>query len=96
MRHTEYLAPRTIEEWLHLIPYEPARQQALDNFKIIGFGNSLVYTLYDALHFAFPWHNTPEGKEYWSKIYTAIKRSYHSIKLKPQITQEPTTMCMVN
>lgn len=87
-----HLAPRTIEEWLHLIPFEPARQQALDAFKEQGYPNKKVDSLFRALYRSFTWNITNEGFVYWTRIYISITHSYGSIKIKTP--QEPPTMGM--
>lgn len=85
------LRPRSIEEWLHLIPYEPVRQQAWDNFIKQKYNNSVVNRLDEAINKGFVWNQTPEGFQYWGNIYIRILNMYDSIKIK---SQEPPTMGM--
>lgn len=59
-----------------LLGLEPSiRRLALDNLQAhpTGIANTRVYKLSDAVKVGFYWRDTPQGKEYWKKIYTSLE-----------------------
>lgn len=56
-----------VVEWLSLLD-EPHKSQALDNV-IEGRGERMLSLMSDAINMAFTWSETPQGREYWDKIY---------------------------
>lgn len=86
-----HLKPRTVREWLELIPFDRARKEAIENCQKTSylFGVS-VYNLSDALHYAFVWSETDQGVQYWWSVRSSIIRMEESAKPK----QEPPTMGM--
>jgi len=52
---------------------EPERTQAKNNFDIERAINFVIpKTTFDAVIIGFYWPNTPEGLEYWEKIYVNV------------------------
>lgn len=74
-----HLKPRTIKEWLELIPFDRARREALENISCIDIE---VNSLSKALGYSFRWANTVQGYDYWENLYDAICNMEQSIKLK--------------
>lgn len=82
-----HLKPRTIREWLDLIPFDRARREAIDLCeKDVPYTGYLVKnSLSGALVEAFVWPH-----DCWCDLHDQIIRMEESIKIK----QEPTTMGM--
>lgn len=78
------LSPRTIREWLELIPFDRARKEAIYNSENHGHyaSNRIARNLSEALFGAFVFSKTKQGHIYWRSIYTAIDRMEKSVKLK--------------
>ena len=76
-----HLKPRTIREWLELIPFDRARREAIDNLDTY---TSDVYhrCLSDAIAAAFRWSTTPQCGKYWEDLRDSIRRMEQSVKLK--------------
>ena len=68
----------TIKSQLDLIDHSEVREKALSNLiamneDSIGVAFSPITTIATAIAGAFPWHSSPEGFEYWLKIYRGYK-----------------------
>lgn len=61
----------TIKEWLSGEFGEPYQTQALANLKPEN-ENIKVPSLHRALLDAFSWETSPEGFDYWNKIYAVL------------------------
>lgn len=84
-----HLAPRTIREWLDLIPFDRARKEAIilcEKDKPYT-GNEKVSSLSTALEGAFCW-----DEEYWCDLHKKILHMEQSVKLKNN--EEPPMMGM--
>jgi hypothetical protein len=80
-QNNPHLAPRTIREWLELIPFDRARKEAIENLD--EFKSDLTMrTLSASLFFGFNWDFTFEKYRYWERLYWAIIRMEQSVKLK--------------
>lgn len=85
-----YLSPRTIREWLELIPFDRARREAIanhENIPLKGYINHKFDTLSEALTSAFSWSESPqethgENKDYWIDVCMCIESMEQSVKLK--------------
>lgn len=73
-----HLKPRTIKEWLELIPFDRARREAFENVN----NNYNRDSLSRALLAGFDWSETDQGHQYWQNLYTAIHNMEKSVKLK--------------
>lgn len=76
-----HLAPRTIREWLELIPFDRARKEAIENLHIRN-NDIIAKGLVSALYGAFTWSDSPQGSDYWSNVCDTIKNMEQSVKLK--------------
>lgn len=78
---------KTIKKWLETLP-EPYRSQALKNFEndhdYKEYINESRSELSSALNWAFHWDQTPEGKEYWSKLYYDCQRPEFLTIIEPK------------
>lgn len=61
---------KTIKEWFNDLP-EDVREKALRNTDDLRL-ESTELSLKSALIGAFAWEDTPEGGDYWGKIYTSL------------------------
>lgn len=77
-----HLAPRTIREWLELIPFDRARKEAIDNFEKQGHKNTITKSLSDAFDYPFRINLTPQGSTYWIEFRNSIWHMEQSVKLK--------------
>lgn len=59
-----------IDEWLKTLP-NGWRQRAIANVDE-GLKNQMAGSLHGALGCAFQWENSPEGSEYWGRLYDSI------------------------
>lgn len=79
-----HLKPRTIKEWLELIPFDRAKREALENYKCEIEDEET--SLSSALSGAFCWSDTKQeegqGHKYWYDLYFTLRRMEKSIKLK--------------
>lgn len=74
-----HLAPRTIREWLELIPFDRARKEAIELCnKYYHSDTRKPKTLSSAL-FELPWDSE---RLYFREVYYAIRRMEQSVKLK--------------
>lgn len=91
-----HLSPRTIREWLELIPFDRARKEAIEKYEKDGnhFRENLQWFTYPSLSksliYGFGWGDSDE-LEYWRRLYNSIKNMEQSVKLK---NQEPPMMGM--
>lgn len=78
-----HLKPRTVREWLDLIPYENARRWAIENYDPkLSSESFMCPKLSRALDAAFNWRKSKQKEKYWVSVYYAIKRMEGSVKLK--------------
>ena len=68
----------TIKAQLDFITDPVVREKALSNLiamneDSIGVAFSPITTIATAIAGAFPWHSSPEGFDYWLKIYRRYK-----------------------
>jgi hypothetical protein len=89
MQNNTHLAPRTIREWLELIPFDRAKKEAIQNYDpnyVNRYGKDItiikVSNIYYALQEAFQWSVTAQKYTYWDDIWHSLKRMESSIKLK--------------
>jgi len=89
-----HLKPRTIREWLDLIPFDRARKEAIENYdqKYVDshVSGDICYSLSMAIKKAFKWYESPQNATYWFTLIATIISMEDSIKLK----QDPPTMGM--
>lgn len=67
---------KTIKEWLEMLN-EPERSEALDNCDndYPYTGHAECESLYDSLSDGFIYYKTPQGHNYWQKIYNSLKNN---------------------
>lgn len=82
MANNPHLAPRTIREWLELIPFDRARKEAIENYDDEFYAKKEVNCLSYALIYAFSWRESKQGISYWSNLYGSISHMEISVKLK--------------
>lgn len=86
-----YLSPRSVIDWLRLIPFERARQEAIENWgnpKLRHNGivtNKIYPALSQALEDAFYWPGAPQGNEYWTQLWLCITSMERSVRAKETI-----------
>lgn len=63
----------TILNWLETLP-SPIRERAIENCRVSFNGDTTVVkkSVGDALVAAFSWENSPEGLDYWNRIYEGL------------------------
>lgn len=76
-----HLSPRTIREWLELIPFDRARKEAIENTRQ-SFKIKYDITVSFALYVAFDWSNSIQGNDYWYDLHKALKNMEQSVRLK--------------
>lgn len=78
-----HLKPRTIREWLELIPFDRARREAIDNYDYDPlYSEKLFQSVSHALQCAFYWDETEQGCDYWRDLNISLQRMEQSVKLK--------------
>lgn len=75
-----HLSPRTVREWLELIPFDRARKEAIE---LCNLNKDIItHNLSSAIIGGFDW---PTDKvHYWGNIHQSIIRMEQSVKLKNQ------------
>jgi hypothetical protein len=81
-KNNPHLAPRTIREWLELIPFDRARKEAIENYssyKNKSCADSIyLNSLCEAVIMcAFIYNNNK-----WMILFESLKRMESSVKLK--------------
>lgn len=90
----KFLAPRSIDEWLILIPYDNLKKRAIaNNDKAFHAENhiQIAPSLSEAISCAFDWSKTPEGLGFWGNVFDIfynMERSVGKIKEMNNITLE--------
>lgn len=91
MTNNPHLAPRTIREWLDLIPFDRARKEAIENCEVNNFypfqSDDIVHSLSEAYYFSFLGSMPKDVDaiyEFYPDLHRTILRMEQSIKLKQQ------------
>ncbi len=84
-----HLSPRTIREWIDLIPFDRARKEAIENYDIKFINRTIknnhigkYSSLLSAIAEAFEWRSSPQKHEYWDNLWYTIRNMENSVKLK--------------
>ncbi len=64
---------KTVEKWLKTIPDETIQTKALTNMEW-ETRDDLRPTLSNAVHTGFNWIRSPEGYNYWKKVFDNLKK----------------------